>query len=81
VCGRLLVEVKLFFVCFDEQSLDLCELITEIAVLAMEGPGLSGEFVEQEMSLEKRVELLVLIFDFEEKLASLIVTRESLWLR
>ena len=62
----------MFFVCFDEQSLDLCELVAEVVVLAVKGPGLSGEFVEQEVSLEKRVKLLVLSFDFAKKADSLV---------
>jgi len=66
------MEVELFFVCFDKQSLDLCEFIAEVVVLAMKGPSLSGKFVEQEVSLEKRVKLLVLSFDFAEK-ADLLV--------
>jgi len=40
------MEVELFFVCFGEQSLDLCELVMEVVVLAVKGPSLSGEFVE-----------------------------------
>jgi len=66
------VEVELFFACFDEQSLDLCELVAEIVVLAMKGPGLSSEFIEQEVSLKKHMKLLVLAFDFAEKAESLV---------
>ena len=66
------MEVELFFVCFDEQSLDLCELVADVVVLAVKGLGLSGEFVEQEVSLEKRVKLLVLSIDFSQKSGSLV---------
>ena len=66
------MEVELFFVCFDEQSLDLCELVADAVVLAVKGPGLSGEFVEQEVSLEKRVELLVLAVNFLKEASSLV---------
>jgi len=66
------VEVELFFVCFDEQSLDLCKLVADVVVLAVKGLGLSGEFVEQEVSLEKRVKLLVLSVDFLKKSGSLV---------
>ena len=66
------MEVELFFICFNEQSLDLCELVADAVVLAVKGPGLSGEFVEQEVSLEKRVELLVLSVDFSKEAGSLV---------
>jgi len=66
------MEVELFFVCFGEQSLDLCELVAEIIVLAVKGVSLSSEFIEQEVGLEKRVKLLVLSFDFAEKADSLV---------
>jgi len=66
------MEVELFFVCFDEQSLDLCELVADAVVLAVKGPGLSGKFVKQEVSLEKRVELLVLAVNFLKKAGSLV---------
>ena len=66
------MEVELLFVCFDEQSLDLCELVANVVVLAVKGLGLSGEFVEQEVGLEKRVKLLVLSVDFSKKSGSLV---------
>ena len=64
VCGRLFVEGELVFLGFGEQGRDLRHFAMEIVIFAMKGGGLLGKFVEEEVGMEKRVQLLILLFDF-----------------
>jgi len=64
VCGRLFVEGELVFLGFGEQGRDLHHFSVKIVVLAMKGSSLLSEFVKEEVGVEKRVRLLVLLFDF-----------------
>jgi len=64
VCGGLFVKGKLVFLDVGEQGRDLCHFGAEVIVLAMKGGGLLGEFVEEEVGVEKHVQLLILLFDF-----------------
>ena len=64
VCGRLFVEGELIFLGFGKQGHDLRHFSAEVVVLAIKGSGLLSEFVEEEVGVEKHMQLLVLLFDF-----------------